>query len=660
MKSDPMFAAASALFTGVMLLLVTPAASAPLPVIDGNLADLRSYALDLKTTGAGYGGAFVDAPDGNGNPLEETVYSDAKFIPCPSPQPPLDSHWTNGFEIFEQVIAYVPGTTTLYLGLRTEGAIGDTDGNDDPDLSGGQGCNPEDNIDESPGVSGTELYVWRFDLNCDGTSDSGFRFENNALTGYGQFAGAIVEYAYRKNAAAGADGHGLEMAIHLSAPLPLGFRFNGVQANAFDGLTEDSAQGINFSPNGGIEAQAHAVPAAICPGGVTRLSFAISNTGQAPLTVLASGTLPASLVYAGNPASECGAGPPTNDAGALAWPPFDLAPGTVCALSFDVTGGPGCAGDVLVPFFAEGDFSSICLDGGLLAVTTEASASVTCGLCPGEACPRTPGFWNAQCAQMGNGSTKFTRAQVTSIAECIDDRSAFFNWTSGTDFDQFCRTITPPKPMDQRKQAKRQFACLLANVCTDQLNLQPSRGGEIYLDPSTAVHCDGFEAGTIGELIDEVDALLVGLEGESLNDADVKAKYAAIIGCCDGINNGLTIAVAPGCEDGGAVPTGADGEAAPSVELYRPMPNPFSGTTSFSYMVSGPDAAGVEITVYDVAGRQIRKLVGGEQTAGIHTATWDGKNDQGAQVQRGVYFVRTVIAGHKESTNRILYLTNGR
>ena len=36
--------------------------------------------------------------------------------------------------------------------------------------------------------------------------------------------------------------------------------------------------------------------------------------------------------------------------------------------------------------------------------------------CAGEACPRTPGFWQQQCKQLGNGSTKFTKAQVTSIA----------------------------------------------------------------------------------------------------------------------------------------------------------------------------------------------------------------------------------------------------
>jgi uncharacterized repeat protein (TIGR01451 family) len=374
--------------------------------------------------------------------------------------------------------------------------------------------------------------------------------------------------------------------------------------------------------------------------------------------------------YANNANIPPFSAPAVGSGGDVVWHIDALAPGAQVVFTFQVTadvafGGGACPTTVSCPNVV--DVIGYCKGSNGQSSVTDTDQVTTPITCAGEACPRTPGFWNAQCAQKGNGSTKFTKASVTSIAECIDDRSAFFNWTSGTDFDQFCRTITPPKPMDQRKQAKRQFACLMANVCTDALNLQPSQGGKIFLDPSTPVHCDGFNATTIGQLIDEIDALLIDLEGKSLNDQGVKNGYTSIISCADGINNGRTIAVMPGCEDGGTVaPTSADDDSSPTVdsgaavELYRPSPNPFSGATSFSYMVSGPDAAGVEITVYDVAGRQIKKLVGGEQTAGIHTATWDGRNDQGAQVQRGVYFVRTVIAGRKEATNRILYLTNGR
>jgi uncharacterized repeat protein (TIGR01451 family) len=360
----------------------------------------------------------------------------------------------------------------------------------------------------------------------------------------------------------------------------------------------------------------------------------------------------------------CVAGAPTIGA-TITWPSFNLAHNSSCTITFDVTadvtvGGATCPGTFSCPNLVH--VYGFCL-GSQGQSRVDADGSFTTAItCVGEACPRTPGFWAAQCAQRPNGSTKFTALEVTTIAECIDDRSAFFNWPQGTDFDLFCRNINPTTPMDVRKQAKRQFAALLANYCTDFLNMQPSRGGTIFLDPATPVHCDGLKATTIGELIDEVDALLAALQGQSLNDPEVKAKYAAIISCIDAINNGVSIPTAPGCEetsgsssdDAGAV----DGSS--SVELYRPMPNPFSNMTSFAYSVGGEGSAGVDITVFDVAGRQIRKLVSGPQTAGVHTVSWDGRSDQGTQVTRGMYFVRTVIAGVKAATNRVLYVTDAR
>jgi flagellar hook assembly protein FlgD len=44
--------------------------------------------------------------------------------------------------------------------------------------------------------------------------------------------------------------------------------------------------------------------------------------------------------------------------------------------------------------------------------------------------------------------------------------------------------------------------------------------------------------------------------------------------------------------------------------------------------------------VYDATGRRVRRLVHGEQPAGIRTVTWDGRNDAGLRVSAGVYFLR--------------------
>ena len=46
----------------------------------------------------------------------------------------------------------------------------------------------------------------------------------------------------------------------------------------------------------------------------------------------------------------------------------------------------------------------------------------------------------------------------------------------------------------------------------------------------------------------------------------------------------------------------------------------------------------VELKVYDVTGRLVKTLANREFTAGEHTLYWDGSNEDGRLVPRGVYF----------------------
>ncbi len=380
--------------------------------------------------------------------------------------------------------------------------------------------------------------------------------------------------------------------------------------------------------------------------------------------------------YVSNPRNfggTCPTGAPIVVANTITWPAFDLAANSSCTITFDVTadvaaGGASCPTRVNCVNVVR--VHGFCVGSNGQSRVDDIDEFPTEIVCVGENCPRTPGFWTQQCAQKGNGSTKFTRAQVTAIAECIDNTSSFFNWAPGTDFDLFCRNINPSTPMDQRKQARRQFAAMLANYCTDQLDLSPNNGGVIILDPSTPVSCAGFDADTIGELIVEIDALLAELQGQDLNDPAVKSRYGQIISCVDDINNGRSIPVREDCEDGGTNQTddseadlggsesgSEEAEVAGGlVQLYRPSPNPFSGVTHFAYAVTGEREAAVEIAVYNVAGRAVKKLVASVQVPGRYDVAWDGTDDSGVKVTRGVYFVRTMIAGLKQDVVRILYV----
>lgn len=273
-------------------------------------------------------------------------------------------------------------------------------------------------------------------------------------------------------------------------------------------------------------------------------------------------------------------------------------------------------------------------------------------------CPRTVGFWGAQCAQKKGGSTKFTKDQVTSIAQCVDAKASAFNWGANA-FSGFCATISTTD-MNQRVQAKRQFAGLLANVCTGEMGLIANNGDQIRLSTETIVTCGGVTQ-TIGDLIASIDAQLVTLEGQNIALSSVKDAYSAIITCADGINNGLGIG--PVCPELAATVTTSTSTSASSVDLgasqqtlepgaLRAFPNPFKSLTHLAYAVA-PQGENVSLGVYDIAGRQVKNLFDGFQSGGVHVTSWDGTDAAGSRTRAGMYFIRGRV-GDRPVASRVM------
>ena len=72
--------------------------------------------------------------------------------------------------------------------------------------------------------------------------------------------------------------------------------------------------------------------------------------------------------------------------------------------------------------------------------------------------------------------------------------------------------------------------------------------------------------------------------------------------------------------------------------LFQNYPNPFNAGSKIKYNV--PESGFVEAIVYDMRGRQVNRLFNGQQQAGLHTLTWDGRNQIGHDVASGIYFCR--------------------
>ena len=85
--------------------------------------------------------------------------------------------------------------------------------------------------------------------------------------------------------------------------------------------------------------------------------------------------------------------------------------------------------------------------------------------------------------------------------------------------------------------------------------------------------------------------------------------------------------------------------------LHTAHPNPFNPQTVLEYTL--PSAQQVDLAIYDVSGRLVRRLELGVRSAGPHSVTWLGDDEQGRRQSSGLYFAR-FVAGEVDQTQRLV------
>lgn len=70
-------------------------------------------------------------------------------------------------------------------------------------------------------------------------------------------------------------------------------------------------------------------------------------------------------------------------------------------------------------------------------------------------------------------------------------------------------------------------------------------------------------------------------------------------------------------------------------ELFQNYPNPFNGSTTISFQIPLDEYA--QVVVFDVLGRQVRRLLDVKLKQGFYHVEWDGKDDSGLEVSSGIY-----------------------
>jgi len=87
--------------------------------------------------------------------------------------------------------------------------------------------------------------------------------------------------------------------------------------------------------------------------------------------------------------------------------------------------------------------------------------------------------------------------------------------------------------------------------------------------------------------------------------------------------------------------------------LHQNYPNPFNPVTTLRYEL--PENGHVNVTIYDMLGREVKTLINQNQDAGYKSLIWDATNDYGKPVSAGIYLYQ-IQAGEYMQTKKMVLL----
>lgn len=86
--------------------------------------------------------------------------------------------------------------------------------------------------------------------------------------------------------------------------------------------------------------------------------------------------------------------------------------------------------------------------------------------------------------------------------------------------------------------------------------------------------------------------------------------------------------------------------------LAQNSPNPFNPTTDISFAI--PRKGQVRLEIYNLLGQRVRTLLDDNLMPGVHTVTFDGRNEDGQNIASGIYFYRLKAVGEIRTRKMVL------
>jgi hypothetical protein len=88
-------------------------------------------------------------------------------------------------------------------------------------------------------------------------------------------------------------------------------------------------------------------------------------------------------------------------------------------------------------------------------------------------------------------------------------------------------------------------------------------------------------------------------------------------------------------------------------ELSQNYPNPFNPETKIRYEIANREK--VTLTIYNMVGQRVARLVDDIKEPGYYFVDWDGKDETGRDVATGIYIYR-LVSGSQVLTRRMVKL----
>jgi len=98
--------------------------------------------------------------------------------------------------------------------------------------------------------------------------------------------------------------------------------------------------------------------------------------------------------------------------------------------------------------------------------------------------------------------------------------------------------------------------------------------------------------------------------------------------------------------------TAAPDVPGPVTRLFPGHPNPFNPSTTIAFEIG--EAGFVRLSIHDMRGSRVRRLVGEVRPVGRYTAIWDGRDDAGRPVASGLYICRLETPDQRATTKLVM------